>query len=91
LLFVVEIILGLKVLTLSPVLALSSGAVFLVKAGILSGSFYLQAAALFLTSIVMARWPDYGLTVFGVISGLCFFIPGLKYHRQRHRSRGPTL
>lgn len=91
LLFVVEIILGLQVLTLSPVLALSSGMVFLVKAGILSGSFYLQAIALFLTSIVMARWPTYGLTVFGVISALCFFIPGLKYHRQRHRSRGPTL
>jgi serine/threonine protein kinase len=87
LLFVVEIILGLKVLTLSPVLALSSGTVFLVKAGILSGSFYLQAAALFLTSIVMACWPDYGLVVFGVVSGLCFFLPGLKYHRQRRLSR----
>lgn len=87
LLFVVEIILGLKVLTLSPVLALSSGMVFLVKAGILSGSFYLQAAALFATSVLMAYWPDYGLTVFGVVSGLCFFLPGLKYHRQRHRTR----
>lgn len=87
LLFVVEIILGLDVLTLSPVLALSSGMVFLVKAGILSGIFYLQAAALFLTAVVMARWPTYGLTIFGVISGLCFFVPGLKYHRQRRRSR----
>ena len=87
LLFVVEIILGLPVLTLSPVLALSSGMVFLVKAGILSGSFYLQAGALFLTSVIMARWPDYGLVVFGVVSGLCFFLPGLKYHRQRYRSR----
>lgn len=91
LLFVVEILLGLQVLTLSPILALSSGMVFLVKAGILSGSFYLQAIALFLTSIVMARWPTYGLTIFGVISGLCFFIPGLKYHRQRHRTRSPIL
>lgn len=87
LLFVVEIILKLPVLTLSPVLALSSGMVFLVKAGILSGSFYLQAAALFATSIVMAAWPDYGLIVFGVVSGLSFFLPGLKYHRQRHRAR----
>ena len=87
LLFVVEIILGLPVLTLSPVLALSSGMVFLVKAGILSGSFYLQAGALFLTSVIMARWPDYGLVVFGVVSGLCFVLPGLKYHRQRYRSR----
>jgi hypothetical protein len=87
LLFVVEIILKLPVLTLSPVLALSSGMVFLVKAGILSGSFYLQAAALFATSIIMAAWPDYGLTVFGIVSGLSFFLPGLKYHRQRYRSR----
>lgn len=83
LLFIVEIILGLKVLTLSPVLALCSGMVFLSKAGILSGSFYIQATALFLTSIVMAAFPKYGLTIFGVISGLCFFLPGLKYHRQR--------
>ncbi len=87
LLFVVEIILGLPVLTLSPVLALSSGMVFLVKAGILSGSFYLQAGALFLTSIIMARWPDYGLSIFGIVSALCFFLPGLKYHRQSHRTR----
>jgi len=87
LLFIVEIILKLPVLTLSPVLALSSGMVFLVKAGILSGSFYLQAAALFATSIVMALWPDYGLIVFGIVSALCFFLPGLKYHRQRYRIR----
>lgn len=87
LLFVVEIILKLPVLTLSPVLALSSGMVFLVKAGILSGSFYLQAVALFACSVVMAAWPDYGLTIFGVVSGLSFFLPGWKYHRQRYRSR----
>jgi serine/threonine-protein kinase len=84
-LYVVEMLLHLPVLTLSPVLALTSGMVFLVKAGILSGAFYFQAAALFATAAVMAAWPTYGLTVFGVVSGLCFFIPGLKYYRQRER------
>ncbi len=50
---------GLPVLTLSPVLALSSGMVFLVKAGMLTGEFYVQAAALFATALAMAlleRW-----------------------------------
>ena len=83
LLYYVEILLKLPVLTLSPVLGLTSGMVFLVKAGILSGTFYFQAAALFMTAAVMAAWPAYGLTIFGVVSGLCFFIPGLKYYRQR--------
>ena len=54
LLFVVESLLGLPVLTLSPVLGLIGGAVFVAKAGILSGLFYVQAAALFATSLVMA-------------------------------------
>ena len=53
-LFFVEMILGMPVLTLSPVLALTSGMVFLVKAGMLSGQFYLQAAALFATALGMA-------------------------------------
>ena len=83
LLFFVEILLGLPVLTLSPVLALLSGMVFLVKAGILTGTFYVQAIALFVTAAVMAAWPTFGLSVFGVVSALCFFVPGLKYYRQR--------
>ncbi len=57
LLFPVEFILGLHVLELSPVLALASGMVFFIKAGMLSGTFYVQAIALFLTSLVMARFP----------------------------------
>ena len=46
LLFVVEWLLGLPVLKLAPVLGLLSGMVFLVKAGMLNGVFYVQAAAL---------------------------------------------
>ena len=83
LLFPVENLLNLEVLTLSPILALSSGMVFLAKAGILSGSFYFSAAALFATSIVMAKWSDYAHFIFGFVSALCFFLPGWKYHRRK--------
>ena len=87
LLFFVEMILGLPVLTLSPVLALTSGMIFLVKAGTLSGQFYFQAAALFATALLMA-WLQrleipLGITLFGIVSAACFFFPGLKYYRQR--------
>lgn len=88
-LYVVEWALGLDVLSLSPVLGLISGMVFLVKAAILSGRFYIQAVGMFATGIVMALmplWPipDLRIALFGIVSGLSFFAPGLKYHRQRH-------
>ncbi|MGD9634294.1 MAG: serine/threonine-protein kinase [Pirellulales bacterium] len=94
LLFVVEWLLRLPVLTLSPVLGLIGGAVFVAKAGILSGLFYLQAAAMFATALVMAelqrRGIDYGVTLYGVVSALAFFLPGWKYYRQsRATSRKP--
>ncbi len=87
LLFVVEVILDLPVLSLSPVLALTSGMIFLIKAGTLTGQFYIQAAALFATAIGMAFLQrleiPLGITLFGVVSAGCFFFPGLKYYRQR--------
>jgi hypothetical protein len=86
LLFWVEEFLGLPVLTLSPVLALLAGLVFFAKAGILSGVFYIQAAALFATSFIMCLLPEYQHIIFGLVSGACFFVPGLKYERQRNRS-----
>ena len=86
-LYVVEIALRLPVLTLSPILGLTNGSAYLAKAGILSGAFYFQAAALFLTAPLMAIFPKYGITIFGVVSGACFFIPGLQYHLRRLRSR----
>ena len=89
LLFFVEIWLDLPVLTLSPVLALIAGMVFLIKAGILSGSFYLQAAILFATALVMASFPRIAHLLFGLVSGACFFFPGLKYYRQRIRADSP--
>lgn len=81
-LFALEALLGLPALKLSPVLGLVAGTVFLIKAGILSGEFYVQAAALYATSVVMALFPEYGLIVFGLVSALCFFVPGLKFYRQ---------
>ena len=83
LLFPLEAWLGEPVLRLSPVLGLISGMVFLAKAGILSGAFYVQAAVLFATTGLMALQPDWAHLIFGVVSGGCFFFPGLKYHRQR--------
>ena len=85
-LFWVEGLLGLPVLTLSPVLALLAGIVFFVKAGILSGAFYIQAAVLFGSALLMCVLPDYQHIIFGLVSAACFFVPGFKYHRQRGRT-----
>jgi hypothetical protein len=78
------------VLTLSPVLPLIGASVFVVKAGILSGSFYIQSVALFGTALTMAwlrreNLPDFGLTLYGAVSAVSFFVPGLKYWRQQRR------
>lgn len=86
LLFPIEFLLGLPVLALSPVLGLSAGMVFVVKAGILSGTFYNQAVALFAAAIAMAQWPTYAHVIFGVVSAACFFVPGWKYHRRKRSS-----
>jgi serine/threonine-protein kinase len=86
LLFPVEYLMNLEVLTLAPILGLTSGMVFLIKAGILSGSFYIQAGALFATAIAMAHWPRYSHLTFGIVSAACFFFPGWKYYRRRTAS-----
>ena len=86
-LFPLESWLGLPVLTLSPILGIINGMVFLAKAGILSGAFYVQSAILFVTAGLMALLPDYAHFIFGIVSAGCFFFPGLKYYRQRNRGR----
>lgn len=85
-LFPLERSLGLAPLQLSPILALISAMVFIVKAGILSGSFYVQAFALLLTTIPMVRYSDSAHLIFGVVCATCFFLPGLKYYRQKNRN-----
>ena len=82
-LYWIEAILHLPVLTLSPVLAIIGAMVFMVKAAILSGEFYIYAAALFVTAVAMAIWPQAAVMIFGVVASLSFFLPGWKYHRQR--------
>ena len=91
-LFWVESIMHRPVLEFSPVLGAIAGMVFLVKAGILSGSFYIQSAMMFATSLVMAAveysdLPDFSVSLFGIMSALTFFTPGLKYYRQQKKSR----
>ncbi|MEM9825274.1 MAG: serine/threonine-protein kinase [Planctomycetota bacterium] len=83
-LFPVEFWLGLPPLTLSPLLGVISAMVFIIKAGMLTGSFYLQAAALLLASVAMSLLPEFSHLIFGVVSALCFFVPGYKYSRRRH-------
>jgi serine/threonine-protein kinase len=90
-LFPVEGALGLQPLTLTPLLGVITGMVFLIKAGILSGAFYIQAFSLFATTALMCAFPQYAHLVFGVVCALSFFIPGLKYYRQSLMSEEALL
>jgi len=82
--FPLEALLGLDALTLTPLLAIIAGMVFVIKAGILSGAFYFQAMCLFLAAIPMAIFKDYAHVIFGCVAAPCFFFPGLKYYRQKN-------
>ena len=84
--FPLESLLNLPVLTLSPLLGVITAMVFIVKASIFTGAFYLQAAALLFASVAMALWPQWAHLIFGVVAAACFFIPGFKYE-QRRRSK----
>lgn len=81
--FPLEWWLGLPVLELAPLLAVISAMVFVIKGGILTGMFYFQAAAMLITAVLMAVFPDVAHLTFGSIAAICFFIPGLKYERRR--------
>ncbi|MGB1815120.1 MAG: serine/threonine-protein kinase, partial [Rubripirellula sp.] len=82
-LFPIERLMDFEVLALSPLLGVISAMVFIIKASMLSGVFYIQAAALLITSLLMAIQPDYAHLIFGFVSAACFFIPGFKYSRRR--------
>jgi serine/threonine protein kinase len=82
-LFPLEWWLGLRVLTLSPIIAVVSAMIFIIKASMLSGAFYIQAVTLLVTSVLMAIAPQYAHLIFGVIAAGCFFFPGFKYRRRR--------
>jgi eukaryotic-like serine/threonine-protein kinase len=78
-----EGLLSLDSLTLSPILPLIGSMVFLAKAGILSGQFYVQALIMLSTSFIMAIYPKFAHLIFGIVAAGCFFVPGLKYYKQR--------
>lgn len=82
-LFPLEWSLGLEPLKMAPMLAIICAMVFLVKAGILSGSFYVHSATMFVTGIVMMVNPNCDMLAFGVASAGCFFLAGLKYYRRK--------
>ncbi len=84
--FLVEWLLGLPVLTLVPMFAVTNGMLFMVKGGILSGTFYVQAAAVFVSVIPMALFPKVAPMIFGLVAASCFFATGLKYHLRLRRA-----
>jgi serine/threonine-protein kinase len=86
LVFLVEWLLGLPVLSLAPMIAVTNGMLFMVKAGILSGFYYLQAAAVFLAIFPMAWFPRFAPLIFGVVASACFLVTGLKYTSRRPRT-----
>lgn len=84
-LFPLEWWLGMPVLSLSPMLGVISSMVFLIKGGMLNGTFYVQAAVLLVAAVAMAAFPQASHLLFGLVAAGCFFIPGLKYERRRFR------
>jgi hypothetical protein len=85
--FLVEFLLGLEPLTLTPVLGVVAGMVFLFMAGTVSGWFYVPAVLCFAAGVPIALFPAVGPTLFGLVAALGFFVPGLKYYRLRARKR----
>jgi serine/threonine-protein kinase len=88
--FIVEVMLSLDVLRLTPVLPVIAGMVFVVMAGTLAGWFYIAAIISFLAALPMALiglpWSP---LLFGAVSALGFLVPGLKYYRQTRATRQP--
>ena len=83
--FPLEWWLDLKPLTLAPMLGLVAGLMFICKAGMLTGRFYFQGAALIIAACFMAYFPKFALFIFGFVCATCFFIPGLQYHLRRRK------
>jgi serine/threonine-protein kinase len=87
LMFLLEWLMKLPVLTLLPALAITNGMLFMIKGGILSGAFYLYAAMVFLAIFPMVWFPRFAPLILAVPSAAGFFATGLRYHFRRLRSR----
>jgi serine/threonine-protein kinase len=81
--FLAEWLMGLPVLTLAPVLAITNGMLFMIKGAILSGSFYLMAGLTFLSILPMVAYPRFAPLILGAVCAGCFFAVGLRAHLQR--------
>lgn len=79
------------VLRFAPFLSIVAGMVFLCKAGILSGLFYLATGALFLVSALMVWFPQWGMLVYGATLAACYFIPGWVFFRRKSAATESTL
>jgi serine/threonine-protein kinase len=88
-LFPIEWALNLRPLQLTPLLGVISGMIFLIKAGILSGVFYIQAVCLFATTGLMLAYPSVAHLIFGAVAATSFFVPGLKYYKQSLTNTDP--
>jgi len=86
LLLAAEWLLGMPVMRLAPLLAITNGMLFLIKGGILSGEFYVHGAVLFLTLIPATLYPPSAIPAFALVSAGCFFVTGLKYHLRHLRA-----
>lgn len=94
--FLTEMILGMDSLALSPILAVIAGMMFVTKAGMLSGEFYIYAALNFFAVIPMAwsmtmfpTW-HFNQLVLAVFASLGFILPGIRYYRQARHMDRPT-
>lgn len=79
----IEMLLKRPVLEFAPLLAAVAAMVFLCKAGILSGMFYLAVAALCAVALLMVALPEIGMLLYGLTVAGCYFIPGFIFWRRR--------
>jgi hypothetical protein len=70
LIFLVEWLLNMPVLKLAPMFAVTNDMLFKIKAGILSGDYYPQAALTFLAVFPMAKFPRFPVHFWGRRVGL---------------------
>ena len=85
--FIIEWLMGLPVFILAPILGITNGMLFMIKGGILAGSFYVQAALVFLTIPFMIAFPRFAPIIFASVAGLCFFFTGLNASRRGRKRR----
>jgi eukaryotic-like serine/threonine-protein kinase len=89
--FVVEVLIDRPVLELSPAIAIAAGMVFVFKAGILTGRFYLSAMLMFAVAMVMPVVPQVRILIFGIALAGSFLVPGIKFYRIRKQSERVAL